>query len=241
MKVDPKTAHQIAAGQVTAVLRARKLVRDREPVQFERARGEDDRAPRHANDDTVLDTKCIVTVLEQRDVTLGKLTDEDAKRLGYRSVFMLRQTMGEEWVAGRQQLMVRFELVRTQRPRYIDSAGGYTESPSRSIDTVEMIVQTPSGPVRRDVALESVSEDDLRRFAAESNSDRERRRRREEIDRRALSLEERIVRVRAEARRVGADLTRQETRALAALKAKSPGRALAAVESMERKVQSKAA
>jgi hypothetical protein len=97
VKVDPKTAHAIAQGRMTAVLRTRKLERQREPVQFERARGEDDAGPKHADDLTVLDTKCHVRVLEQRDLEIGELTDVDAKLLGHRSLFMLKLAMGEEW------------------------------------------------------------------------------------------------------------------------------------------------
>lgn len=241
MKVDAKTARAIADGRITAVLRSRRLVRDREPVQFERARGEEDAPPKHAEDTTVLDCLCHVAVLEQRELTLGELVDQDAKRLGYRSLFMLKQALGDEWDDRRVRWLVMVQRSEVDRPRYVAAGGGYTDSPSRSIDTVDMVVQTAGGPQRRAVALEAVSDEDLKRYAAESNEDRKRRRRREEIDRAALSLEERIVRARAEARRLGADLTRQEARALAALQAKSPGRAIAAVESMERKLRSKAA
>jgi hypothetical protein len=169
VKVDPKTAHAIFQGRMTAVLRTRKLERQREPVQFERARGEDDARPKHADDLTVLDTKCYVLVLEQRDLAMGDLTDVDAKLLGHRSLFMLKLSMGDEWRPRRQMWLVVFKRHDADKSRFLAPVSGYTESRHMSIDPDAEIVEphmVRDVNARRAKGLDHAAQEELRRRAA---------------------------------------------------------------------------
>lgn len=247
-------AQAIARGQKTQLRRPYSaeppFARGRQVVQFERPRTYDDAPAKDIDDTTVRDVECHVMILTQDLATLGDMTEDDARAEGFTpgagvtALYRYRQWWQETyggWRDQREVWVVRFQLDDADRPRYMLPAAGYTEAPSRALDNVEVVVQTGTGPRRMEMAVESVSDTELERFAGEAAADRERRRRREELDRRALSFEERLTRARREARTHGVDLARQEARVLDALKAKDRGRVVAGLESMERKIQSRAA
>lgn len=227
MRFDAKTAHKIATGKVTCLISPTMPRGERHSVMFERRRLHED-GPNPKGEETIWDTKCRVRITEHYTKQLGQIDQREYQAAGYPE----RETFKQAWKETRNWLefgyvyVAWFEVIHEgDKPRFMAKVTGSTPVSKESIDPdVEMVPSVWQ-----------------QRFSRESMLEKRQRVVRDRIDRGMLAAEERIRLAREEARRFNVDVTRQEQRLLAALEKRDRSGALAAVESMERKVRSKAA
>jgi hypothetical protein len=238
LRFDSETAHRLASGRISVVIRPLSQPPPTKPEQAILSR----RRPNEAIDLEYLWKREWVTQehgharLESTQKRLDEVTLSEARAAGHGSLLAFKEwfvtTIGK-WRDDREIYVIRFQLI--EQPRYVNALA----DTSPRFDQVHDYTTSPSKSIERDV--EAVPEGWQERFSAESELERDQRRARETLDRQLMSTEARMQRARATARRHGIDVTRQETRLLEALKKHDRGRALATIEAMERKVQSRAA
>lgn len=228
MRFDPKTATKIASGRATVLILPTALkVGSRHSVSFEDKRTYED-GPNPDGLETIWRVKCRVLITDVAELPLGDVTDDDAKDAGFKSLHLFREHWQQtrEWSAFTIVHHHCIEVVREDDPvRFMATKTGYTSVSALSIDP----------------DAEAVPHAWQEQLSRESELQKRQRVVRDRIDRGMLSAEERLQRVRAEAKQHRVDVTRQETRLLAALQRRDKAGAVASIESMERKVRSKAA
>lgn len=150
MKFSGEQAHQIATGAKTEL---RKPWASLSPyrtlehaVQVERPRTYADAPAKHADDTTVIETVCSLTIVGQRVATLSDMTELDARAEGFRASGKLTAlAQFREWWAGRygneleRVWVVRFEVERDEKPIYIARGGGYTHTKDRAVDELPAV------------------------------------------------------------------------------------------------------
>lgn len=179
MIVDMHTLQRIRSGQRTAILRATRLLGERQPIQTRRPAQPDDpavdreRQVRHPDRPAVVETHAWVQITGQEQINVQDLPGEDMQRLGYPNPREFRK----DWPNDRVAWFVTFELVTRDepKPRYLAPATGYTTSPIRAIDDAECVDEW----TQQEFADRAQEKNDLAR----------QERRREEADRR---LEDRV-------------------------------------------------
>jgi hypothetical protein len=93
-----------------------------------------------------IDTLAQVVVSKIERTQLGELDDRAARAEGFANLYLFKEWWREEhgsWAADADVWVVRFELEREGRPRYLARTdaghGDYTQDPRRAIDDAEVV------------------------------------------------------------------------------------------------------